>query len=77
MKVLHPVTLRFTITLFRQVVWNRMTQTVAHSFSWQFTDNKADSGPDLGGVVQASGPGEEDPAFVEVGALWERATSQD
>lgn len=54
-----------------------MTQTVAHSFSWQFTDSKAGSGPDLGGVVLASGPGEEDPAFVEVGALSEQATSQD
>ena len=53
-----------------------MTQTVAHSPGWQFTDNKAGSDPDRGGVVQASGPGEEDPASVEVGALWERATSQ-
>lgn len=54
-----------------------MTQTVAHSLSWQFTDSKACSGPDLGGAAQASVPGEEDPAFVAVGALWERATSQD
>lgn len=54
-----------------------MTQTVAHSFSWQFTDNKADSGPDLGGAVQASGPGGGDPAFEVVVALLERATSQD
>ncbi|KAF3859634.1 hypothetical protein F7725_022033 [Dissostichus mawsoni] len=35
------------------------------------------SDPDLGGGVRAFGPGEEDPAFVEVGALWEPATSQD
>lgn len=54
-----------------------MTQTVAHSFSWQFTDNKADIGPDLGGEVQASGPGEGDPAFEEVEALLERATYLD
>lgn len=54
-----------------------MTQTVAHSFSWQFTDNKAGSGPDLGGAVQASGPGEEGPAFVVEGALLEQATFQD
>lgn len=54
-----------------------MTQTVAHSFGWQFTDNKVGNGPDLGGVVQASGPEEEDPAFVEVGALLEQATCQD
>lgn len=54
-----------------------MIQTLAHSFIWQFTDNKADSGPDLGGVAQASGPVEGDPASVEVGALSERATSQD
>lgn len=53
-----------------------MKQAVACSFSWQFTDNKAGSGPDLGGEVQASGPGE-DPAFVVVGALSERATSRD
>ena len=77
MKVLHPVTLRLTITLFRQVVWNRMTHTVAHALSWQFTGSKAGSGPDLGGVVRASGPGEGDPAFLAVGALSERATSQD
>lgn len=56
---------------------NRMTHTVGHSFSWQFTDNKADNGPDLGGAAQASGPGEGDPASVEVGALLEQATSQD
>lgn len=54
-----------------------MTYTVAHSLTWQFTDSKADSGPDLGGAAQASGPGEGDPASVEVGAPWERATSQD
>lgn len=76
-KVLHPVTLRFTITLFKQVVWNTMTHTVTHSFSWQFTDSTAGNDPDLGDVVQASGPGGEDPAFVEVGALLEQATSQD
>lgn len=56
---------------------NRMTPTVARSFSWQFTDNKAGSGPDLGGVVRAFGPGEEGPAYAEVGALLERATFQD
>lgn len=50
---------------------------MAHSFSWQFTGNKACSGPDLGGVVQASDPGEEDLAFVAAGALSEQATSQD
>lgn len=77
MKVLHPVTLRFTITLFRLVVRDRMTQTVAHSLTWRFTDSKGDSGPDLGGAVRASGPGEEDPAFAEVGALLEQATYQD
>lgn len=77
MKFLHPVTLRFTITLFRQVVWSRMTHTVAHSLSWQFTDSKAGSGPDQDDVVQASGPGEEDPAFVVVGVLLEQATFQD
>ena len=54
-----------------------MTHTVAHALSWQFTDNKAGSGPDLGGVVRASGPGEGDPAFLAVGALSEQATSQD
>lgn len=54
-----------------------MTQTVAHSFSWQFTDSTAGSGPDLGGVVQASGPGVEGPAYVVEGALLEQATSQD
>lgn len=59
------------------MVWNRMTQTVALSFSLQFTDSKAGSGPDQGGAVQASGPGEEDPAFVVVGVLLEQATSQD
>lgn len=63
--------------IIRQVVLNRMTQTVAHSFSWQFTDNKADIGPDLGGEVPASGPGEEDPAYEEVGALLVQATFQD
>lgn len=55
-----------------------MTQTVfAHSFSWQFTDSKAGSGPDRGGGVQASGPVEEGPAFWVVGDLLERATSRD
>lgn len=57
------------ITLFRQVVWNRMLPD-------RFTDSMAGSGPDQDGVVQASGPGEEDPAFV-VGVLSEQATSQD
>lgn len=50
--------------------------TVAHPFSWQFTDSKAGSGPDLGGVVQASDLGE-GPAFVVVGVLLEQATFQD
>lgn len=76
-KVLHPVTLRFTITFFKRVVWNTKTHTVAHSFRWQFTDNTAGSDPGLGDVVQASGPGVEDPAFLVVGALLEQATSQD
>lgn len=42
----------------------------------RFTDSMAGSGPDQDGVAQASGPGEEDPAFV-VGVLSEQATSQD
>lgn len=54
-----------------------MTQTVAYSFSWQFTDSRAGSGPDLDDVVQASGPEEEDLASAEVGAPLEQATSQD
>lgn len=53
-----------------------MTQTVVYPCSWQFTDSKAGSGPDLDGVVQASDLGE-DPAFVAVGALLEQATFQD
>lgn len=44
--------------------------------SWQFTDSKAGSGPDLGGAVQAFGPGVVDPACVEEGALSEQATCQ-
>ena len=42
----------------------------------QFTDSTAGSGPDLGDVDQASGPGEEDPASVEEGVLSGQATSQ-
>lgn len=53
------------------------TDRFAHSFSWQFTDSKAGSGPDRGGAVQASGPVEEDPAFVVVGVLSEQATYRD
>lgn len=48
----------------------------ARSFSWQFTDNKADSDPGLDDVAQASGPGEGGLASVVVGVLSERATFQ-
>lgn len=53
-----------------------MTMTVAHSSSWQLTDNKADSDPDLDGEALASGPVEGDLAS-EVVDLVEQATSQD
>lgn len=53
-----------------------MTQTGLPFHPWQFTGSMAGSGPDQGGAVLASGPVEEDPAFVVVRALLERATSR-
>lgn len=52
------------------------TDWFALSFRWQFTGSMAGSGPDRGGAVRASGPVEEDPAFVVVRVLLERATSR-
>lgn len=76
-KVLHPVTLRSTSHYSDSGMEQNDTDRFAHSFSWQFTDSKAGSGPDRGGAVQASGPVEEDPAFVVVGVLSEQATYRD